>query len=61
MDKKLGLIESRGCHFSQISSLRFAVCLIKLPTACAITSSLVKRYIARYQICGRIDAGYAPA
>lgn len=61
MDKKLGLIESRGCHFSQISSLRFAVCLIKQLAACAITSNLVKRYIARYQICGRLDAGYTSA
>ena len=61
MDKKLGLIESRGCHFSQTSSLRFAVCLIKQLTACTITSNLVKRYIARYQIGGRLDARYAPA
>ncbi len=61
MDKKLGLIESRGGHLSQISSLRFAVCLIELPSACVITSNLVKRYIARYQICGRLGARYAPA
>ncbi|SDW96457.1 hypothetical protein SAMN05421882_10434 [Nitrosomonas communis] len=61
MDKKLGLIESRGCHFSQTSSLRFAVCLVELLSACIITSNLVKRYIARYQICGRLGASYAPA
>ncbi|SDY87380.1 hypothetical protein SAMN05421755_10587 [Nitrosomonas sp. Nm33] len=44
MDKKLGLDESRGYHFSQISSLRFAVCLVKLPTACAMTSNPTKPY-----------------